>query len=122
MTYAEIKGKQFEQLKVQLSKEDDVTDEEIEYLLETAKMIILNRRYPYQDYPVDEETGEFLIENRYLNLQMRVALELFAKQGVEGQTSHTENAVTRNYGSAGISGALLNEIVPKGKVISSENS
>lgn len=122
MNYESIMKQQKEQLKLQLSKEDNVTDEEIYYLLNTAKMIILNRRYPFQDYPVDEETGEFLIENRYLNLQMRIAIELFAKEGVEGQTSHTENAVTRNYASAGISGSLLNEIVPKGKVISSAKS
>ena len=117
MNYAEIMEEQKKQLKYQLSKEDNVTDEEVDYLLHTAKMIILNRRYPFHDYPEDKETGEYLIENRYLNLQIRIAIELFAKEGVEGQTSHTENAVTRNYASAGISGALLNEIVPKGKVV-----
>lgn len=96
--------------------ESDITDNEVEELLNMAKMIILNRRYPFQDFPVDED-GEYVIEDRYLDLQVRIAVELYSKQGVEGQSSHTENGVTRNYFSAGVSSALLAEIIPKGKIL-----
>lgn len=107
---------QFDILKRRL-KNEDISDDELNDLLECAKLIILNRRYPYHDYPVDEETEEPILERRYYDLQIRIAVEIFAKEGVEGETSHTENAVTRNYASASVSSALLNEIIPKGKIL-----
>lgn len=100
-----------------LSKEDSsVTDEDVELLLYNAKMIILNKRYPFQEYPTDEN-GEYVLEDRYISLQLRIATELFAKEGVEGELTHTENGITRQYASGSVSPHLLKEITPKGKVI-----
>lgn len=107
---------QFEILKTKLRKEENITDEDISNLLECSKLIILNHRYPFQDYPKDD-SGNYVLEDRYNDLQIRIALELFAKEGVEGQISHGENGVVRNYASAGISASLINEITPKAKVI-----
>jgi len=92
-----------------------------EWLLDTAKFAILNKRYPNQDFPTetDSSTGEEVIsevENRYLNLEIRIAVELDSKRGAEGQTVHNENNIERSYSSAGITSQLLNEVTPKGKV------
>lgn len=83
----------------------------LEDLLETAKYAILARRFPYKDYPTDED-GNPVIEARYLDLQYRMALDLYNKQGAEGQISHSENGVLRSYESSWISAQLLEEVTP----------
>jgi hypothetical protein len=67
-------------------------------------------RYNGNDYPED-------IEPRYKDLQIRIAVEMFAKRGAEGETSHSENGISRTYSSANISEDLLREITPKAGVI-----
>jgi hypothetical protein len=88
----------------------EISDAEAEELLETAKSAINARRYPYADIP-DE------LERRYLDLQVRIALELYAKIGAEGETSHSENGISRSYSSAWISEELLSEVTPKARVL-----
>ena len=105
---------QLERLKVRIT--ENVTDEELADILESAKAVILARRYPFSDYPVDEN-GNTVLEARYHDLQIRIAVEMFNKIGAEGQVSHSENGVSRSYDSAGVSEALLQEIVPKAAVI-----
>lgn len=102
---------QLERLKIRIT--DDITVAELEDILESAKNIILSRRYPFGDFPVDEETGETILEPRYKDLQIRIAVELYSKIGVEGQTAHTENGVSRTYENANVSESLLREITPK---------
>lgn len=77
----------------------------LEDLLESARFAILARRYPFQDWP---ET----LEKRYEDLQFRVALDLYAKIGAEGQTGHTENSISRQWESSWISAELLAEVTP----------
>lgn len=73
--------------------------------LDSAKSAILARRFPYGNYPD-------ALESRYLNLQFRIALDLYNKIGAEGETAHTENGVTRSYESSWISEQLLQEVTP----------
>jgi hypothetical protein len=73
--------------------------------LETAKSMILARRFPYG-------TTETEIEPKYADLQLRIAVELYNKQGAEGESAHSENGISRTYESAGVSKSLLNEITP----------
>lgn len=87
-----------------------VTEQETQILLETAKSAINARRYPFGD-PPDE------LERRYNNLQLRIAVELYNKQGAEGETSHSENGISRSYSSAWISEELLSEVTPKARVM-----
>ena len=68
------------------------------------------RRYPFEDFP-----GE--LESRYLDLQLRIAADLYAKAGAEGETSHSENGVSRSYSNAWVSEELLLEVTPKGRVL-----
>lgn len=88
----------------------EASDTDIEELLDSAAAVINNRRYPFGDIP-DE------IEKRYYDLQLRIAADLFSKEGAEGQTSHSENGVSRSYSSAWVSPELLDEIIPKAEVI-----
>jgi hypothetical protein len=42
---------------------------------------------------------------------------MFNKRGAEGETSHSENGVSRTYSSASVSEELLREITPKAGVV-----
>lgn len=85
------------------TKEPDITI--LEDCLESAKSAIMARRYPYGDWPDD-------LEQRYKDLQFRIALEIYSKDGAEGETAHSENGISRTYENSGISESLLNEVVP----------
>ena len=100
---------QLERLRIRIP-EKHITDIELEDILESAKAVILSRRFPFGDYPEE-------IENRYKDLQIRIAVEMFNKVGVEGQVSHSENGISRTYSSASVSEELLREITPKAGVV-----
>jgi hypothetical protein len=99
---------QLERLKIRIPESNN--DAELEDLLESAKAVILSRRFPFGEYPPD-------IEDRYKDLQIRIAVEMFNKRGAEGETSHSENGVSRTYSSASVSEELLREITPKAGVV-----
>lgn len=84
----------------------DETDEGLlSDLLESAKSAIMSRRFPYGQWPQE-------IEPQYVDLQLRIAIDIYNKAGAEGQLSHSENGIGRTYESSWISEQLLNEIVP----------
>ncbi len=85
---------------------DTANEELLSYLLEQAEGIILNRRYPF-----GAPEGASL-SPLYEQIQIRIALELFAKMGAEGQLSHNENGVYRTYEAADVSPSLLKHIIP----------
>lgn len=99
---------QLERLKIRIT--ENVIDAELEDLLESAKAVILNRRFPFGEHPPD-------IEDRYKDLQIRIAVEMFNKRGAEGETAHSENGVSRSYSSASVSEELLREVTPKAGVV-----
>jgi hypothetical protein len=99
---------QLERLKIRIT--ENVTDAELEDILESAKAVILSRRFPFGEQPAD-------IEDRYKDLQIRIAVEMYNKQGAEGETSHSENGISRSYSSASVSEELLREITPKAGVV-----
>lgn len=90
--------------------------------MESAKHAILERRFPYRDYPTRKvkkllgdsviEEEETYVEPRYEDLQFRMALDLYNKTGAEGQLAHSENGVSRSYESSWISEQLLGEVTP----------
>lgn len=94
------------QLKIPEEKYDEVLDD----YLESAKSIIMERRYPFEDFPEQ-------LDARYLDLQIRIAVELYNKRGAEGELSHSENGISRTYSSADVSKELLDVIVPKCKTV-----
>ena len=99
---------QLERLKIRIT--ENVTDIELEDILESAKAVILSRRFPFGEQPVE-------IEDKYKDLQIRIAVEMFNKRGAEGETAHSENGVSRSYASANVSEDLLKEITPKAGVV-----
>jgi hypothetical protein len=99
---------QLERLKIRIT--ENASDVELEDILESAKAVILSRRFPFGEVPNE-------LEPRYEDLQIRIAVEMFAKRGAEGETSHSENGVSRSYSSASVSEELLREITPKGGIV-----
>ena len=99
---------QLDRLKIRIT--ENVTDVELEDILESAKAVILSRRFPFGEQPTE-------IEERYKDLQIRIAVEMFNKRGAEGEVAHSENGVSRTYQSANVSEDLLKEITPKAGVI-----
>ena len=99
---------QLERLKIRIT--ENVNDVELEDILESAKAVILSRRFPFGEQPAE-------LEERYKDLQIRIAVEMFAKRGAEGEISHSENGISRTYQSANVSEDLLNEITPKGHIV-----
>lgn len=99
---------QLERLKIRIT--ENTNDDELEDILESAKAVILSRRYPFGDCPAE-------IEDKYKDLQIRIAVEMFNKRGAEGETAHSENGVSRSYASASVSEELLREITPKAGVV-----
>ena len=99
---------QLERLKIRIT--ENVTDIELEDILESAKAVILSRRFPFGEQPEE-------IENKYKDLQIRIAVEMFNKRGAEGETAHSENGISRSYASANVSEDLLKEITPKAGVV-----
>lgn len=95
---------QLERLRIRITG-NDIDDKELEDILESAKAVILSRRFPFGEYPKD-------IEPKYKDLQIRIAVEMFNKIGAEGETAHSENGVSRTYSSASVSEELLREITP----------
>lgn len=99
---------QLERLKIRITEKTN--DVELEDILESAKAVILSRRFPFGDQPAE-------IEDKYKDLQIRIAVEMYSKRGAEGETSHSENGVSRSYASASVSEDLLKEITPKAGVV-----
>lgn len=96
---------------------DTVSDELLSELLEQAGAIVLNRRYPF-GYADGTE-----VPSQYARVQVAIALELYAKQGAEGQTAHSENGISRTYEAGEVSPSLLRQIVPLvGSVITNANA
>ncbi len=52
------------------------------------------------------------VEKRYEHIVFQIALRLWNIRGVEGQISHSENGIVRNYMSDGVISDLLAQITP----------
>ena len=71
---------------------------------------ILNRMNPF-GYN-DDET----VPTKFDSLQCEIAAYLWNKRGAEGQTSHSENGISRGYESGDVPESLMRQITPKGVV------
>lgn len=84
---------------------DSDTDDVLSTYLRIAGSKIIAKAYPY-----DPEKTE--VPEQYGYLQVEIAAYLLNKRGAEGQTSHTENGITRQYENADIPSSMLREITP----------
>ena len=90
-------------LKAMVGESD--TEEVLLTYLNIAGRKILNRAYPYG-------TEETEVPSRYDFLQCEIAAYLLNKRGAEGQTSHSENGISRSYESADVPESLLGAVMP----------
>lgn len=93
-------------LRLRLGLGEEQETDLLKELLNSAETAILTRRFPF-GYDEDTELPE-----RYEDLQIRIAMDMYNRMGAEGQMSHSENGVQRTYESSWISESLLNEIIP----------
>ena len=104
----------------------------IDSLVNTLKAILKSRDFDIKDeddvvlkYEVNRaikeinrcrrftQTNEKIIDPKYEDMIIPLAITSFAKIGAEGQTSHSENGVVRNYTSGGdYPKDMLDEIIP----------
>lgn len=61
-------------------------------------------------YPFDPTVVE--VPDQYAHVQVEIAVYLLNKRGAEGQTSHSENGISRSYEDGDVPPTLLREIVP----------
>lgn len=86
---------------------DTIEDDVVSTLLTTSQNVILNRMYPFG---IPESIVN--VPAQYETLQVEIAIELWNHRGAEGQTSHSENGISRGWESASVSSALLKRITP----------
>ena len=86
--------------------DEDWSDDVLFSYLTIAGRKILNRAYPYDDTVTE-------VPPRYGNLQCEIAAYLLNKRGAEGQLAHTENGISRTYGSADVPESMLSEVMPR---------
>lgn len=85
--------------------EGDWSDDVLISYLTIAGRKIINRAYPYDDTITE-------VPRRYGYLQCEIANYLLNKRGAEGQTSHSENGISRSYESADVPESMLSEVIP----------
>jgi hypothetical protein len=66
-------------------------DAVLEAELMNAEAMILNKMYPFG------YSNDTTIPTRYDRLQVKLAIELYTQRGAEGQTSHSENGISRSW-------------------------
>lgn len=86
------------------SDETDWRDDVLLTYLTIAGEKIINRAYPYEDNVIE-------VPRRYGALQCEIAAYLLNKRGAEGQTSHSENGISRSYENADVPESLIGQVV-----------
>ena len=94
-------------LRVMVGENDssEWTDDVLLTYLTIAGRKIINRAYPFRE-DID------IVPKRYGILQCEIACYLLNKRGAEGETSHSENGISRTYGSADVPESMLSDVVP----------
>lgn len=83
---------------------DTDTEAVLDSMVKAAESLVLNRLYPF-GYP-----DGTVVPGRYEGIQIQLAVVLYSQRGAEGQTSHSENGITRVWPEKS---QLLNRIVPR---------
>jgi len=88
---------QIDTLKVVLGN-PNVSDDLLAFYLDNAKDIICDLR------------NSDIVEPKFETTQIKIAVELFNKNGVEGQTGHKESGMSRTYEKGDVSDSLITQI------------
>lgn len=104
-------------LKVRLPEiTDDTQDALLEELILSATEIFLSLKYPVSPYPIDDD-GMPIIDPRWNGWIISAAIELYGRIGIEGQTGHGENGITRSYDAGDLSLGLCQKITPQVDIV-----
>lgn len=88
---------------------DEATTDTIAVYLKLAESAILKRLYPFG-------AASNILPQQYEMDQCELAVRFFNRRGAEGETSHSENSITRTYGTVNDED-ILSRIVPFAKVM-----
>ena len=80
--------------------------------LDLAKDAILGRLYPFGYDPASFST----VPSPYEITQVNIAAYLLNKRGAEGETTHSENGVSRSYEDGGVPASMLRGVIPMAAV------
>ena len=89
---------------VQTMTEESDTDILSAYI-DQAGDIVIRHAFPYDDSQTE-------VPDKYQRVQADIAVYLINKRGAEGETSHTENGISRRYEDGDIPPTLLRRIMP----------
>lgn len=87
---------------------DEKSEDLLQEMLNRAESVIKRKRRTPPELPM---------ESQFADLQIEIAVFLYNKLGSEGETSHSENGVSRTYENAHIPESMLNSIVPLGVIV-----
>lgn len=89
---------------------DSDTDEVLSTYLKLSGNKIITKAFPYDDTVTE-------VPAKYDYLQVEIAAYMLNKRGAEGQTSHSENGISRSYENADIPSSMLKVVTPHVGVI-----
>lgn len=90
--------------KIKIMSEE--TDEDIlRVFLDVAGKKIIAKAYPYSSDVTE-------VPAKYELLQCEIAVYLLNKRGAEGQTSHSENGISRQYENGDVPESMLKSVIP----------
>lgn len=93
----------------------EATEAELNDVLESAKDVILSRAFVSVENTSDEDKTTALAVHK--EKVLNAAVVIYNMRGVEGQTSHSENGVSRSYADAAGLKPILEQIVPRCHVL-----
>ena len=98
-----------EKLTMLKSMTEETDNDVLSTYLTLAKGVVLSRAYPY--------TEEDTVPAKYDTVHVEIAAYMLNKRGAEGQTSHSENGISRSYENADIPSSMLKVVTPHVGVI-----
>lgn len=84
---------------------DETSESVLSAYLSLAKMVILEKAFPFGNYPED-------LPDQYDAVHVEIAAYMINKRGAEGEIVHLENGVSRHWEDAGVAPSLLRRITP----------
>ena len=76
----------------------------------SAYLAIAGNKICRKAYPFDATVTE--VPEQYGYTQVEIAVYLLNKRGADGETSHTENGISRSYEDGDVPSSLMRQIVP----------
>lgn len=86
------------------------SDALLEDYLESAKFAIQIKQYPFGGAPST-------LDPMYQDLQLQIAIVLYNQNGMEGETSHTDNGISIHTANGWVPASMLSAVVPNCKVV-----